>query len=119
MSRLLFFAALGEAGTGLLLLLVPGLVAGLLLGIDLTGSGLMVARVAGIALIALAVACLPGRGSLGMLIYGVLVTLYLGWLGLTQGATGPLLWPVVILHAILSAMLAAQIRTELRSHPED
>jgi hypothetical protein len=115
MSMVLVLAAVGEAVTGLLLVLVPGGVAGVLLGTDLTGSGIVVARVAGLALIALAVACWPGRGLLGMLVYGVLLTLYLAWLGLTQAAVGPLLWPAVMLHAVLSAVLAVQFSKEARS----
>jgi hypothetical protein len=52
----LIFAAVGEAGTGLALLIVPSLVGRLLLGEELTGIAIPVARVAGIALIALGVA---------------------------------------------------------------
>ena len=54
------FAAVGEAATGLALLIVPSLVGQLLLGAELTGVAMPVARVAGIALIALGVACWPG-----------------------------------------------------------
>ena len=114
MNKVLIFAAVGEAITGLMLVLVPGLVAGLLLGTDLTGSGLLVARVAGISLIALSVACWPGPASLGMLAYGLLVTLYLGWLGVTQVATGPLLWPAVLLHAVLAALLVDKFTKDMR-----
>jgi hypothetical protein len=60
MKRALLFAAAGEAGMGLALLIVPSLVGRLLLGEELTGIATPVARVAGIALIALAVACWPG-----------------------------------------------------------
>jgi hypothetical protein len=113
MNRVLFFAAVGEAITGLLLVFVPGLVADLLLGTGIAASGLLVARVAGIALIALAIACWPGPASLGMLAYGLLVTLYLGWLGATQVATGPLLWPAVLLHAVLAILLVRKVRSDL------
>ena len=53
MKRVLIFAAVGEAATGLALLIVPSLVGQLLLGEELTGIAIPVARVAGIALIAL------------------------------------------------------------------
>ena len=53
MKRALIFAAVGEAGTGLALLIVPSLVGRLLFGEDLTGIAIPVARVAGIALISL------------------------------------------------------------------
>ena len=98
-------AAFGEAATGVALLLVPSLVGQLLLGAELTGIAVTVARVAGIALIALGVACWPGPPLLGMLIYSAAVTLYLAYLGFAGGATGMLLWPAVVLHAILTALL--------------
>jgi hypothetical protein len=77
----------------------------LLLGEELTGIGIPVARVAGIALIALGVACWPGQPRVGMLIYSVAVTLYLAYVGFAGGLTGILLWPAVVLHVILTALL--------------
>jgi len=59
------------------LLIVPSLVGRLLLGEELTGIAIPVARVAGIALIALGVACWPGTPLVGMLTYSAAVTLYL------------------------------------------
>ena len=77
----LIFAAVGEAATGLALLIVPSLVGQLLLGEELTGIAIPVARVAGIALIALGIACWPGPPLVGMLIYSAVVALYLAYLG--------------------------------------
>jgi hypothetical protein len=62
------------------LLIVPWLVGRLLLGEELSGVAIPVARVAGIALIALAIACWPGPPLLGMLAYNASVTLYLAYL---------------------------------------
>jgi hypothetical protein len=112
MKRALTFAAVGEASTGLALLIVPGLVGRLLLGEELTGIAIPVARVAGIALIALAVACWPGTPLVGMLAYSVAVTLYLAYLGFAGGSVGPLLWPAVVLHLILTVVLARAARGE-------
>jgi hypothetical protein len=81
MKKLLIFAAVGEGVTGLALLIVPSLVGQLLLGEELTGIAIPIARVAGIALTALAIACWPGPPLLGMLIYSTLVTLYLAYVG--------------------------------------
>ena len=67
MSRVLVLAAIGEVATGVALLLVPSLVGQLLLGVELTGVAVSVARVAGIALVGLGVACWPGSPLLGML----------------------------------------------------
>jgi hypothetical protein len=105
MKRVLVLAAVGEAGTGLALLIVPSLVGRLLLGEELIGIAIPVARVAGIALIALGVACWPGTPLVGMLTYSVAVTLYLVYVGFAGGLTGILLWPAVILHLILTALL--------------
>lgn len=111
MKRALTFAAVGEASTGLALLIVPGLVGRLLLGEELTGIAIPVARVAGIALIALGVACWPGTPLVGMLTYGAGVALYLSYVGLAGGMSGILLWPAVILHAILTALLIRASRS--------
>jgi hypothetical protein len=54
---LLIFAGAGEVATGLALLIVPSLVGQLLLGEVLTDIAIPVARVAGIALVALGIAC--------------------------------------------------------------
>ena len=94
-----------EAATGLALLIVPSLVGRLLLGEELTGVAIPVARVTGIALIALGVACWPGPPLVGMLTYSAAVTLYLAYVGFAGGLTGMLLWPAVVLHVILTALL--------------
>jgi hypothetical protein len=105
MKKALIFAAVGEVATGLALLIVPSLVGQLLLGEELTGVAIPVARVAGIALIALGVACWPGPPLAGMLIYSAAVTLYLAYVGFAGGFTGILLWPAVVLHMTLTALL--------------
>jgi hypothetical protein len=105
MDKVLILAAAGEAGMGVALLLAPAVVGRLLLGQEFDGIALPVARVAGIALIGLAVACWPGTPLIGMLTYSVLVTLYLAYLGVTGGPAGILLWPAVVLHVILIVLL--------------
>jgi hypothetical protein len=106
-TRMILFAtAVLEATTGAALLVVPSLIGRLLLGEELTGVAIPVARVLGIALVALGVACWPGRTALcGMLVYSAAVTLYLAYVGIAGGFTGRLLWPVVVLHSILTALL--------------
>ena len=115
MKKVLIFAAVAEVVTGLALLIVPSLVGQLLLGEELTGVAIPVARVAGIALIALGIACWPGPPLVGMLTYSALVTLYLAYLGFVDGLTGVFLWPAVALHAVLSILLGrAWLATEAR-----
>jgi hypothetical protein len=106
MKKVLVLAAVSEAATGLALLIVPSLVGQLLLGTGLTGVSILVARVAGIALIALGIACLPGLALVGMLTYSAIVTLYLAYVGVAGGFNGIALWPAVILHAVLTLLLA-------------
>ena len=101
----LVLTAIGEAAMGVALLIAPSLVSRLLLGAELTGVGTPIARVLGIALISLGIACWPGPPRVGMLTYSAGVMLYLAWLGLAVGTGGTLLWPAVILHAILTALL--------------
>ncbi len=106
MKKLLTVPAIVEAATGLALLVVPSLVGRLLLGAELTGVAVPVARVLGIVLIALGVACWLGTPLVGMLIYGGLVTLYLAYLGIRGEWVGPVLWPALVLHAVLTLLLA-------------
>jgi hypothetical protein len=99
-------SAIAEAATGLALLVVPSPVGRLLLGAELSGVSIPVARVTGIALIALAIACWPGLTALcGMLTYSVLATAFLGYLGIRGNWVGPLLWPAVVLHAVIAILL--------------
>jgi hypothetical protein len=106
MKKLLSVTAVAEALTGLALIVAPSLTGRLLLGAEGIGVAIPVARVLGIALIALGVACWPGPALLGMLTYGAVVTLYLLYLGIRGEWVGPLLWPAVVLHAVLTLLLA-------------
>jgi hypothetical protein len=104
--KLLAIAAIAEAATGLALLVVPSLVGSLLLGVELTGVAIPIACVLGIALIALGVACWPGRTALcGMLTYSAMATAFLAYLGIRGHWVGPLLWPAVVLHGVIAILL--------------
>jgi len=107
MKKLLALTAIIEAATGLALLIVPSLVGRLLFGGEFTGIVTPVARVLGIALLALGVCCLPGSTPLcGMLTYSALAMLYLLYLAIRGEWVGLLLWPVVAVHGILTVLLA-------------
>lgn len=105
MKPALVFAAIGETMTGLGLLLFPSWIGRLLFGVELADVGAIAARVAGIALIGLGIACWPGMQLIGMLTYSAGVAVFLGWVGLAGGSAGILLWPVVVLHLVLAALL--------------
>jgi hypothetical protein len=107
MKKVLTLAAVVEAATGLALIIVPSLIGRLLFGTEFTGVANPAARVTGIALLALGVACWPGSTAFcGMLTYSALITLYLLSLAIRGEWVGPLLWPVVVIHALLTALLA-------------
>jgi hypothetical protein len=107
---LLAIAAAVEAATGLALLAYPPIVVQLLFAATIVGVGIVVSRMAGIALIALSIACWPGSGLpqalCGMVTYGALATAYLACLAVRGESVGPLLWPAVALHVLLTLLLA-------------
>lgn len=117
MQKAILLAAVSEAATGLALLVVPSLVGRLLLGQELAGVAIPVARVLGIALIALGVACWPGAPVVGMLTYSAAVTLYLAYVGFAGGMSGMLLWPAVVLHVILTALLTRASTSDKETKP--
>jgi hypothetical protein len=109
-SWLLAVAAAAEALTGLALILCPPIVVKLLFGAEIAGIGVVTTQFAGLALIALGVACWPcGSASCalyGMLTYSSLATLGLLYVALSGKWNGSLLWPAVVLHAVLTLLLA-------------
>ena len=121
MKQLLALAAAGEAATGLVVLAYPPIVVRLLFGAEIAGTGIVMSRVAGIALIALGVACWPGiaadgnpsRALRAMLCYSLLAALYLAYLGIRGEWVGRLLWSAVAIHAILTTLL---VRAWLKEH---
>jgi Ca2+/Na+ antiporter len=112
-----------EVGTGLVLMIDPAIVAKLLLGVEVSGAGILLGRCFGIALLALGVACWPGRSRAesgspafrGMLIYNTLIALYLAYLGTAGHLGGLLLWPAVALHAVVALLLVWAWRDERRA----
>jgi hypothetical protein len=110
MKKLLTIAAMAEVVTGMALIVVPSLIVRLLFGADIAGIGVVTSRFAGLALIALGVACGPSKSAsralYGMLTYSSLATLGLLYFALSGKWNGPLLWPAVVLHAVLTLLLA-------------
>ena len=109
MKKILALAAVAEAGTGAILLVTPAIVARLLFAAEISGAGVIMSRIAGIALIGLGVACWPGSSAVqqlyGMLTYSTLAMLYLIRIGIRGTPIGLLLWPGVVVHAILIILL--------------
>jgi hypothetical protein len=113
LRKVLVFTTLVELATGAALIAVPGIVVRLLLGGELAGPGVAAARCFGVALLALTLACWPGRRAdagdrsafRGMLVYNALIALYLIELGTVARMEGMLLWPAAILHALVALAL--------------
>ena len=105
--KLLTVSVVVELVTGLALLLTPGLVSQLLLGIAATGMTNLFARLFGFALIALGIACWPRQYSLAavrsMLFYNGVIAVYLAYIGVFI-SSGLLLWPAVVFHAVMTAL---------------
>lgn len=120
MRLLLKLTALVEAATGLGLVARPALVVRLLLGHELLGAGIPLGRVAGMALLALGVACwlassdtesCAARGIVGaMVLYNLGAVLILGAAGMQSQPIGIALWPAVILHAVMTVWCVACLR---------
>lgn len=108
-STILKLAAVAEGSTGLILLADPSLVVRLLFGGEITGAGNTMSRLAGCALLGLAIACWPGAGIrqafYGMVTYSVLAMLLLTYIGAQAASVGPLLWPGVAVHAVMIVLL--------------
>lgn len=104
-------AAVEAAATGLILLVGPLLFGRLIFGADLSEAGQALGRLAGIALVgfALATGAAPAAASQhalrASLIYNLLATIYLGYLGVAGQLVGILLWPAAGLHAVLLILL--------------
>src|SRR5580765_3300684 len=121
MRTLLVATAVLEAATGLGILALPSAVASLMLGSPLdTPAAVAVARVAGVALLALGVACWRGRhdepgpsarGLVGaMVLYnaGVIAVLVHEAVGVAMA--GIALWPTVVAHAAMCVWCITSLR---------
>ncbi len=104
-NKVLAFTAVAEAITGLALLIAPSPVGQLLFAQQLAGVAIPVARVTGIVLIALGLACWLATPLVGMFAYSSAVTLYFVYIGFVGEFAGVLLWPAALVHALLSILL--------------
>jgi hypothetical protein len=121
-KTLLIVTALVETATGLTLLVSPTLVISLLLGASLDAPAtLVLARMAGAALLSLGCACWLARhdgqnrgvGGLvaAMLLYNSVAVAVLANAGVQARLIGVLTWPAVALHAALAVWCIASLRS--------
>ena len=113
MKALLIVTAFFEGVTGLGLLLVPNVVVTVLLGVQVdTPVGFIAARLAGAAILSLAIACWQARNSerggaatgivAGMLFYNVAAALILVYAGMRLELRSEFLWPAIVVHLVLA-----------------
>jgi hypothetical protein len=120
MKRLLIVTATLELGAGAALLTFPSATAMLLLGATLDApAAVAVARIAGSALLALAVACwlarcdarsCAARGVVSaMVIYNAGAALVLAAAGIRLRPVAVALWPTLILHAAMTVWCVTRL----------
>jgi hypothetical protein len=112
-KHLFIVTAMIEAGTGLALEISPAVPVSLLLGARLDSpAGFLTARVAGAALLSLALACWVARDDsrsraatgliAALLLYNIAAVAVAVHAGLGLGLSGIGLWPAVLLHIAMA-----------------
>ena len=127
LTKTLAFASVAEIGTGLALMVDPALVIRLLLGESPTGIVVPVGQFLGITLFALGVACWPNAqrsthataAFRAMLTYNVAVAAFLAYQFVASHVGGALLWPAVVLHAVVAILMIHAWRSEPRTPTSD
>jgi hypothetical protein len=122
LKTLLVVTAAIEVGAGVALVLSPSMFVSLLLGtaLDLP-AGLVTTRIAGAALLSLAVACwqvrqdAQSRAAMGlvaaMLLYNAAVIAILIHAGILMGLIGIAFWPAVLLHTAMLVWCVTCLRS--------
>jgi hypothetical protein len=127
-KSLLVVTGLLEAGLAIALLVTPSLTVELLLGAGLSSpQSVVLGRVTGAALIALAVTCWLARNCdgaaaqtglvAGMLIYNLAVPMLLMHAAIVSMVRGIALWPATILHIVLAIWCIACLRSRSGRRP--
>lgn len=111
--------AIFEIAVGVCFIVVPNVLCRLLFATALEGFSVVAARGVGVVLLGLGVACLPSklevsrRGAvLGLLVLSVGAAILFAWLAVTTPFRGVLLWPYVIVNAVIAAVLLPQFLTK-------
>ena len=130
MKLLLIISAVFEALVGISLLVLPAITTSALLGVALdTPAGFVAARIAGAALVALALACWNARDgeragpALGvvtaMLFYNFAAAAVLVWAGIRLELRSPMLWPTIVLHLALGVWCLISVKFAKKQNTEE
>ena len=110
-------AAWVEILVGCSFILVPETQSQFVFGVTVEGAGIHFARFSGVALIGLGIACLPSKFSdsnsvavRSLFLFNIAATIFFALVGVAATSRGVLLWPVVILHAVIAAALAPSLQ---------
>ncbi len=114
MKRLLILTSLLEGATGLALMAKPSSVVTILLGSPLTDPiSIIIARLAGAALVSLSITCWFSQKNISvfglitaLLFYNVASVFLLGYAGLYESMNGIGLWPAVAVHIAMALWCA-------------
>jgi hypothetical protein len=107
-----------EIVVGMLFVFAPQLPNLLLFGAKADGTAVPLSRFAGIALIALGIACLPRRtaphsDSLpGLFVFNLAAAILFAAIAIAAMQHGILTWPAAILHAVIAVALLLQMRSK-------
>ena len=106
-----------EIIVGAILIAVPDLPCLLVFGSKPESIAKPLARWVGVSLLALGIACVPARNAepnrsamRGLFVFNIGTTALFAWVG-TVTAHGLVLWPVVILHAVIAVALLRKLMT--------
>ncbi len=110
------WAAWLEIVVGVAFITFPALPCAPLFAARPEGIAMPLARWVGVGLLTLGIACLPPRvggphrsAVVGLFSFNAGVSTLFAWVGITTLLHGVLLWPVVILHAVIAAVLLRQL----------
>lgn len=117
MRRFLIVTSFLEGPTGLALIAKPSSVVSVLLGQPLSDPiSIVITRVAGAALVSLAIACWFSRNNkdvngliIALLFYNLASVVLLGYAGLLESLIGIALWPAVAVHITMAAWCAKML----------
>ena len=111
-------AACLEIVVGAIFIIAPNVPCALLFGANPDNMGTPLAHWVGVSLFALGIACLPSKAgesrrgaALGLFVFNAGVTILFAWVGAIATVHGFLLWPAVILHAVIAVALLPQLLT--------